>query len=724
MKNLAALIALALFAPVLQGAPQTATVNYQGLLKQQGAPMTGLVDLELRLFDAETGGSELLRFDGPDFQGVPVAAGLLQLALPFDPADFDGQARWLEIRVDGQLLQPRQAISSAPYASRALSVVPQAVGVAELQPGAVTASRLAGNSVNSSKIVDGSIQAVDIDSSQIQRRAAAQGPCPSGQALRALNQDGSYDCVESALGAWRLGGNTGTDPALDYLGTADAAALVLGVDGRAGLRLSQGSDEFSIGADTYRFSAPGLLANPEQSLDGGSVGAVVLGGGEISIDQGSGPVTLATGNAVQAPAEAGLPSHFVTVSGGTRNSAAGFAASIGGGFFNGVDGSSARIGGGRLNQAAGDAATVAGGVQNLAQGESSFVGGGFLNQASADGAAVVGGTSNTVSQEHGFVGGGISNQATGIRATIAGGVNNESDGEVSSVGGGESNRAGGRHATVAGGRNGIATGLASSVVGGQDNLAVGEGASALGGIANAANNLHAVTVGGNRNCAGGQRSFAGGFRAKVRPGTGGDSGSCSGLTTANGLAGHFGTFLWADTVNADFVSQGQNRFEVRATGGTRFVSGVDGSGNPSTGVSLAAGSGTWASLSDRQAKADIVAVDAQDVLDRLLAMPVYTWRYVGQDAAHRHLGPMAQDFHAAFGLNGDDDTRIATVDPDGVALAAIQGLNARLHDELNALREANADLAARLATLEQARAEDLARLEKLLGRFAVQASQP
>ena len=39
----------------------------------------------------------------------------------------------------------------------------------------------------------------------------------------------------------------------------------------------------------------------------------------------------------------------------------------------------------------------------------------------------------------------------------------------------------------------------------------------------------------------------------------------------------------------------------------------------------------------------------------------------------RHISPIAQDFSAAFGV-GEDDTHINTVDADGVALAAIQGL--------------------------------------------------
>ena len=47
----------------------------------------------------------------------------------------------------------------------------------------------------------------------------------------------------------------------------------------------------------------------------------------------------------------------------------------------------------------------------------------------------------------------------------------------------------------------------------------------------------------------------------------------------------------------------------------------------------------------------------------------------------RHIGPVAQDFHAAFGL-GTHETAIATVDADGVALAAIQGLNEKVEAEV------------------------------------------
>jgi hypothetical protein len=61
---------------------------------------------------------------------------------------------------------------------------------------------------------------------------------------------------------------------------------------------------------------------------------------------------------------------------------------------------------------------------------------------------------------------------------------------------------------------------------------------------------------------------------------------------------------------------------------------------------------------------------------------------------------MAQDFHAAFNL-GADDKHIATVDADGVALAAIQGLNQRLTEELKRRDAELAELKARLNRLEK-----------------------
>jgi hypothetical protein len=49
-------------------------------------------------------------------------------------------------------------------------------------------------------------------------------------------------------------------------------------------------------------------------------------------------------------------------------------------------------------------------------------------------------------------------------------------------------------------------------------------------------------------------------------------------------------------------------------------------------------------------------------------MPIQRWNMKSQDASIRHIGPMAQDFHAAFAV-GEDNRHINSVDADGVALA-------------------------------------------------------
>jgi hypothetical protein len=104
---------------------------------------------------------------------------------------------------------------------------------------------------------------------------------------------------------------------------------------------------------------------------------------------------------------------------------------------------------------------------------------------------------------------------------------------------------------------------------------------------------------------------------------------------------------------------------------------------------------SWINASDRNLKQGFASVDAQAVLARVAALPVKTWSYKAQPE-QKHLGPVAQDFHAAFGL-GADDVSIATVDESGVALAAIQGLNQKLNAKDAEIQE----LRARLEKLEQ-----------------------
>jgi Chaperone of endosialidase len=117
---------------------------------------------------------------------------------------------------------------------------------------------------------------------------------------------------------------------------------------------------------------------------------------------------------------------------------------------------------------------------------------------------------------------------------------------------------------------------------------------------------------------------------------------------------------------------------------------------------------TWVNGSDRNSKENFAALDAQTVLAKVAALPLTEWNYKTDPADHRHIGPMAQDFHAAFGLNGGDNKHISTVDEGGVALAAIQGLNQKVEAgsqqskvRIQKLEAENAELKARLEKLEQ-----------------------
>jgi hypothetical protein len=130
---------------------------------------------------------------------------------------------------------------------------------------------------------------------------------------------------------------------------------------------------------------------------------------------------------------------------------------------------------------------------------------------------------------------------------------------------------------------------------------------------------------------------------------------------------------------------------ARATGGARFITNAAGT----TGVTLSAGGGSWASVSDRAAKQNFSEIHPREILQRVAQMPILKWNYKTQDANIQHIGPMAQDFYSAFNV-GEDEKHITTVDADGVSLAAIQGLNQIVQEqqaEINTLKNQNADYA-------------------------------
>lgn len=239
------------------------------------------------------------------------------------------------------------------------------------------------------------------------------------------------------------------------------------------------------------------------------------------------------------------------------------------------------------------------------------------------------------------------------------------------------------HSTTASGYASVAMGR-SSVASGDYSIAMGLLSTASGG------NSTAI---GTSVMAAGQGSVVLGVRATA-------------TSTANG------SFVFGDRSTgmsgAIVTSSAPNEFLVRATGGVYFYTNA----SLTAGAKLDPGGSGWSIVSDVHMKEHFRDVADSEVLAAVARMPVREWSYKTQDASIRHMGPTAQDFHAAFGL-GESDVRINTIDADGVALAAVKALEARtraLPDEARALRVLVADLARDNNELR----ERLARLEALI----------
>lgn len=330
---------------------------------------------------------------------------------------------------------------------------------------------------------------------------------------------------------------------------------------------------------------------------------------------------------------------------------------------------------------------------NVVADDFGTVGGGRANQAGST-------DDDTTTAKYATVGGGYENEATGEFATVAGGgpgdtanpasTNNRAVNDACTVGGGLENRAGDSAdqlttgATVAGGRDNVATGQQSTVCGGSSNEASGFQSFVGGGRRNFATADRATIPGGRNNHARGLYSFAAGRLAN---------------------ADHAGSFVFGDSTSTKVSSGGSDE--------ARFQ--------------MAVYAPSFNTTSARAAKTGIDPIDPADVLEGVQSLEVGTWELRDREDG-RHIGPMAGEFAETFDL-GNGHESIATVDADGVALAAIQGLAQRLDetanrideqaDRIDDLESENEQLRERHATLE----ERLAALEeRVAGMEAGQAS--
>ena len=252
------------------------------------------------------------------------------------------------------------------------------------------------------------------------------------------------------------------------------------------------------------------------------------------------------------------------------------------------------------------------------------------------------------------------------------------------IGAGSNNMVSASYAAIGAGLNNTASGEGAYVAAGGYNTAAGEGAVIDGGFNQTANGVFATIPGGYENSAGGTYSFAAGARAS---------------------APYSGDFVWSDGSDGDTVLTATKAYQflVRSSGGVTFWTNA----GSTVGATLAAGSGSWASTSDRNAKTNVTPLDDAGVLDKVASLPISHWSYTSERGV-RHVGPMAQDFYAAFKV-GPDDKHITSIDEDGVALSAIKALhaeNARLRARVTDLTTAQArrdrGLEAEIAQLRSA----------------------
>ncbi len=625
-------------------------INYQGRLVDGTNLVNSAVGMTLRLFDAPVAGT----LNYADSNLVIVADGLYSTFIGDNTTFGDLDAAltltqvWLEVEVNGMPLVPRERLVSVPYARQVhgLSLVPF--------NNVLIGTPSSGNNIT------GSVHAVV---------GGGNNNVISGTHLGATIGGGVQNLINSS------------SPGIDN------HATIAGGNNNA----IQFSDKAAIGGggnNTISFSLRSVI-NAGVNHGIAQSQSAVIGGGEtnsifpfahFTVIGGGNQNSIST-NARNAVIGGGWQNQILggstnsVIGGGAFNSvrAATRDAVIAGGFSNQVGSSifAPTVSGGRANDVRATYGTVGGGILNLIEVNAfqAMIGGGFGNrmEGAAPNSTIAGGQGNIVRGGSAVIGGGDFNliNTSGFHSVIGGGLSNAVQFNA-------------QHSTISGGKeNQIVTNSFYAVIaGGTENRSFGQASAIGGGAFNVAEGQYATIPGGDRNVAA-QNAFAAGRRAK---------------------ANHTGAFVWGDFTDSDVVSTNNNSFTARASGGYRLFS------NPlmSIGAQLVPFASSWSAISDRNAKENFAPIDTSDILEKVAALPLSAWTYKDDPTHRRYIGPVAQDFHAAFGLG--DDTTINTLDADGVTLAAIQALVREKEVfgvRVSELEEENTRLRERLEALER-----------------------
>jgi hypothetical protein len=736
---------------------QSTTFTYQGRLNDGATPANGLYDLRFILHgDAVLPGFEVGQ--PQTNSAVAVTNGLFTSVVDFGYGVFTGDPRWLEldVRTNGggafAPLTPRQKITATPYALHA--------GYAgDIEPGANVSFSGGAVSFHSSTpfylgpfatntVVNLSAQYLaGMDAGRFWWLGGNSGQLPGDYVLGTLDNNPLEFKVNGAR-ALRL--EPGITPNLigGYSGNIVSngfAGAVIGGGGQAGNPNRVGADFASV-LGGYNNTAAGF-ASTAIGLGGAARGSysTVIGVGNSSLGANSmtlGSASVAGGDyatAMGVRAHADHSGSFVW-SDLTEPDFYSTAANQ----FN------VRASGGMRLVTAGSGLTVDGALMLRANGNPTN--GAFLGTTDNRPIEIKVNGQRALRIEYAEL---PAPAYLGYSPNIVGGssfnlVSNGFSGAVIGGGGSEffPNLVGNDHATVVGGHGNKATGVASTAMG-EITTASGNASTAMGRETVA--NGSGATAMGWKTTASGTYSTAMGYRAKANH-SGAFVWSDSTITDfVSSAANQFlirasggvgintptpGAMLQVGDVNTS-GSQGMMRFASRSGTGAanrywdigvpqggenlsgKFYSfviddpqlGADpevvvrwDTGNVGIGVTNPVSrlhvNGTVTATafnppSDRNLKENFRAVDPQQVLAKVTALPISEWNFIG-DAATPHVGPMAQDFHAAFGL-GTDERHIATVDADGVALAAIQGLNEKVE-----VRNRNAEVSIRELKAENA----------------------
>ncbi len=174
LRHLFVFTLLALLTDNIVGAPMGTAFSYQGRLQQSSDPANGLYDFQFSLWDAVSSGTLVGATQA--LPGVIVSNGLFSAQLDFGPSPFGGNACWLEIgvRTNGSsgaytVLNPRQAISAAPYA-----VYANTAGTAAVATNLAAGGLIVGNGAGITNLDGQSLLPGTINSNKLDAATAAQ----------------------------------------------------------------------------------------------------------------------------------------------------------------------------------------------------------------------------------------------------------------------------------------------------------------------------------------------------------------------------------------------------------------------------------------------------------------------------------------------------------------------------------------------------------------------